>query len=58
MRCAIIIIIEEIITLIFVMKQDRIPRKSVRNSEKMRINERKCESERERERERLKGNLC
>ena len=51
MRCAIIIIIEEIITLIFVMKQDRIPRKSVRNSEKMRINERKCESKRERERD-------
>ena len=51
MRCAIIIIIEEIITLIFVMKQDRVPRKSVRNSEKMRINERKCESERERERD-------
>ena len=33
------------------MKQDRVPRKSVRNSEKMRINERICESERERERE-------
>ena len=33
------------------MKQDRVPRKSVRNSEKMRINERKCESERERERD-------